>query len=311
MNPQYSECKLSVLVITYNHEAYISQAIESFLMQKTNFPIEVVIGDDCSTDQTRNICLEYQKKYPEIIRLLNRDTNIGVVRNFIDTFQRCKGKYIAICDGDDYWTDPLKLQKQVDFLETHSDYSACFHRVQIFNENSGEKSLSNQEQKETSDFNDLAQGNFIQTLSCIFRNNLFSDFPEWFTSSPIPDYALNLINAQHGKIKFFEDVMGVYRINDGGTWGKNSAKYRVLNTLNVVNNCREFFYPKGSEQFDRQTYNLLTKLCYILLESKNFSDFRKFYLKYLKYLKFSMPKQFLFLTKEYLLSFTKNASNEA
>jgi len=114
---------VSVYMITYNHESYIAQAIEGIMMQQTDFPIELVIGEDCSTDRTREICLEYQDKYPEIIRLLLPEKNIGIYKNSKSTFIECKGKYIAICEGDDYWTDPLKLQKQVYFLETRPDFA--------------------------------------------------------------------------------------------------------------------------------------------------------------------------------------------
>ncbi|MDF1549683.1 MAG: glycosyltransferase, partial [Bacteroidales bacterium] len=127
--------KLSVCMITYNHEKYIGQAIEGVLMQKTNFDIELLIGEDFSNDNTRNICMGYKNKYPDKIKLLLREKNIGMMRNFIQTLNTCKGKYIALCDGDDYWTDPLKLQKQVDFLEANPEYALCYHRVNILTHN--------------------------------------------------------------------------------------------------------------------------------------------------------------------------------
>mgnify|MGYP001248218371 CR=1 FL=1 len=114
---------VSVHMITYNHEKYIAQAIEGVLMQKTNFLFELVIGEDCSTDSTRVICKEYADRYPNIIKLLpDAGKNLGMMENAIRTTMACTGKYIALCEGDDYWTDPYKLQKQVDFLEAHNDY---------------------------------------------------------------------------------------------------------------------------------------------------------------------------------------------
>jgi len=112
---------VSIICITYNHEPYIAEAIEGVLMQKCSFPIELVIGEDCSTDNTRKICEEYANK-SELIKLLPTETNLGMMPNFIRTLQSCTGKYIAMCEGDDYWTDPLKLQKQVDFLEANAEY---------------------------------------------------------------------------------------------------------------------------------------------------------------------------------------------
>ena len=112
---------VSVKMITYNHEPYIAQAIEGVLMQETDFPIELVIGEDCSTDRTRAIVFDYQKKYPEIIRVITSDKNVGANKNNKRTIKACHGKYIAFCEGDDYWHNPYKLQKQVDYLESHPE----------------------------------------------------------------------------------------------------------------------------------------------------------------------------------------------
>lgn len=123
---------VSVKMITYNHEPYIAQAIEGVLQQKTTFPIELIIGEDCSTDGTRKIVLEYQKKYPNVIRVLTSDQNVGARRNGIRTDSPCRGKYIAYCEGDDYWHDLQKLQKQVDFLEQNPDYGAVHSDVVLY-----------------------------------------------------------------------------------------------------------------------------------------------------------------------------------
>ena len=113
---------VSVKMLTYNHELYIGQAIQGVLQQKTNFPFELVIGEDCSTDSTREIVFDYQKKYPDIIMVITSDKNVGANKNSKRTTKACRGKYIAFCEGDDYWTDPYKLHKQVDFLEANPDY---------------------------------------------------------------------------------------------------------------------------------------------------------------------------------------------
>ena len=122
---------VSVAMIAYNVDRYISEAIESVLMQKTKFPFELIIGEDFSTDNTLQIVLEYQKKYPKIIRVLVREKNLGLTPNSVDTQNHCLGKYIALLDGDDYWTDEHKLQKQIDVLENHSEYSGCAHQSLI------------------------------------------------------------------------------------------------------------------------------------------------------------------------------------
>lgn len=131
---------VSIVTITYNHEPYIRKCIEGVLMQKVNFLIEFIIAEDCSTDGTLAICKEYAEKYPELIRLITSENNVGAIANERRAMKAAKGKYIAFCEGDDYWTDPLKLQKQVDFLEKNPEYSVCFTRYQLFNEN--QKTLS-------------------------------------------------------------------------------------------------------------------------------------------------------------------------
>src|SRR4030042_6002267 len=116
-----TEPLVSVKMITYNHAPYIAQAIEGVLQQKTNFPFELVIGEDCSTDGTRAIVLEYQRKYSDIIRVITSDNNVGAYENIRRTSKACRGRYVAFCDGDDFWHDPSKLQKQTDYLETHPE----------------------------------------------------------------------------------------------------------------------------------------------------------------------------------------------
>jgi len=128
---------LSIVTITYNHEPFIAKTIEGVLMQQVNFPIEFIIAEDCSTDGTRAICQQYADQYPELIRLITSESNVGAIANERRAMQAARGKYIAFCEGDDYWTDPLKLQKQVDFLESHPDYSVTFHRCKHYNVSSG------------------------------------------------------------------------------------------------------------------------------------------------------------------------------
>ena len=125
---------VSVSMVTYNHQKYLRQAIEGVLMQRTTFPVQLVIGEDCSTDGTLDICIEYKNKYPEQIKLVSHTQNVGSKQNAIDTINACEGKYIAICDGDDYWIDKNKLQRQISFLETHPEFSICCHRAQVLNE---------------------------------------------------------------------------------------------------------------------------------------------------------------------------------
>lgn len=129
---------LSVVTVTYNHEPFIAKCIEGVLMQQVSFPIELVIGEDCSTDGTRRICQEYAEKYPDLIHLIISDSNVGGLANERRVMTAARGKYVAYCEGDDYWTDPLKLQKQVDFLESHPECTASFHRFRQYDEKRNE-----------------------------------------------------------------------------------------------------------------------------------------------------------------------------
>ena len=122
---------VSANMITYNHESYIAQAIKGVLQQETSFPFELVLGEDCSTDGTREIVFDYQRKYPDIIRVITSDKNVGIHKNGIRAEKACRGKYIAYCEGDDYWHHPQKLQKQVDYLESHPEYGLVHSDVDV------------------------------------------------------------------------------------------------------------------------------------------------------------------------------------
>ena len=122
---------VSIVTIAYNLENYLAEAIESVLMQNVNFSYELVIGEDCSKDNTLQIAMDYQSRYPDRIRVLKREKNLGLTPNCVDTHNHCRGKYIALLDGDDYWTDKNKLQKQVDFMELHPEYAGCAHQSSI------------------------------------------------------------------------------------------------------------------------------------------------------------------------------------
>jgi len=179
--------KVSVLMTTYNHERFIAQAIESALMQQTDFDYEIVIGEDSSTDRTREIVIGYQKRYSDKIRLSLSERNLGNFGkpNFVRTLQACRGQYIAMLEGDDYWTDPLKLQKQVDFLDNHPECAICFHNVEVLAEDSQENHLFfRRELKPIYTFDDLVRGSFFPTGSTVFRAGLIGEFPEWFLTTP-------------------------------------------------------------------------------------------------------------------------------
>ena len=219
--------KVSVLIITYNHERFIRQALDSVLSQQVDFDYEVVIGEDCSTDRTRDILLEYQSRHPDKIRLLLRDSNLGAVTNFFSTLQACRGQYIALLEGDDYWTANDKLRTQVNFLDARPDFVICFHDVRGVHENHSAPDFPYvpRNLKPVLRLDDLLAENIIPTGSVLFRNGLLPRYPEWMLELRMADYPLHILNAQHGKIGYINQVMGVYRVHDAGVWsGMNRAE---------------------------------------------------------------------------------------
>jgi glycosyltransferase involved in cell wall biosynthesis len=242
--------KVSVLVMTYNHANFITQAVESALMQETDFPYEILISEDCSTDGTREIVIDFQQKHPAKIRLLLSEQNIhsnAVVVRGIDAAQ---GEYVALLDGDDYWTSPHKLQKQVDFLDSHPECSMCFHNATIIYEDGSQAphTWTPTKQKEISTLEDIWLGNFIATCSTIFRRGLFGEVPGWYDALfPITDWPLHILNAEQGNIGYVNEVMGAYRYHRGGLYSPLSETRKLEETLKfykVMNQNLNYKYDK-------------------------------------------------------------------
>lgn len=247
------EVVVSVLMITYNHECYIKQAIESVLNQKCNFRIELIIGEDCSEDNTKQICMEYISKYPEI-NLLTSEINLGAIPNFIRTLDACNGKYIAICEGDDYWTDSYKLQKQVDYLESNPDYGLVHGDVNHLYQETGE--LSNAYNKTNNIkipqgeiFEDLMiPGHFIKTMTVCFRRELIEkhylkDNEIMSKDWRMVDISIWLALSYHTKFYYFNEVFATYRLlPESMSRSKNIIKQHKFNLL--VYDIRFYFADK-------------------------------------------------------------------
>ncbi|WP_428225321.1 glycosyltransferase [Flavobacterium sp.] len=246
--------KVSVCMITYNHEKYITKAIESILMQKTDFNFELIISNDNSTDSTHKNILEILNKHPESkrIKYIHNKENLGMMPNFIQVIHNCKGEYIALCEGDDYWTNPEKLQKQVDFLDANKNFSMCFHPVNIdFHGKITEDNITKQVKKHTSIY-DLAAGNYIHTCSVLYRNNLYDNFPKYFYSAPVGDYFLHLLNAQYGDIYRLEETMGNYRVHDTSYWSSKKQNEREKIWIEFLENIKPLFSKKIQKVIDIQ-----------------------------------------------------------
>lgn len=207
---------VSVKVITYNHEKFIAQCLEGILMQRTNFSFEVIVGEDCSTDRTREIVFDYQAKFPDKIRVITSEKNVGGMANVIRVQQACQGKYQASCEGDDYWIDPLKLQRQADFMEAHPEVSMCFHNVLTINENRTYARLFyDSPTPEFLDF-DAACQIIVPMSSVMARSEVLATLPGWRKSLRFGDVIMRLWCAHSGKLGFLNEVMSVYRKHAGG-----------------------------------------------------------------------------------------------
>jgi len=209
-------------------------------MQKTNFAFEVLIHDDASTDKTADIIRDYEAKYPEILKPIYQKENQyskGINPGTKFLFPRARAKYIALCEGDDYWTDPYKLQKQVDFLEANQEYSMCFHKVDYVDELNDiiEFEDYNKDTKTTTTFEDLCKSNYINTCSNLFRNNeLITNWPSALADCFPGDWVLNLLMCgKNGLIYMLEEKMASYRIHSQGIWSKQKKDAKKLELIST------------------------------------------------------------------------------
>lgn len=211
---------VSIVSISYNQAKYIAQALDGFLMQKhDDFDVEIIIADDASTDGTQTIIKRYQDKYGNIHSIL-RKKNIGIQNNLNDAMKHARGKYIALCEGDDYWTDEHKLQKQVDFLDANKDYALCFHPVKVVHEDKDGADTVFPGTTKGFTLEKLLEENYIQTNSVMYRRQGYGVLPEDIL--PL-DWYYHLYHARFGKIGFINEIMAAYRLHANGVWQRNSS----------------------------------------------------------------------------------------
>lgn len=284
-NAPTREPLVSVKMITYNHEPYIAQAIKGALRQETSFPFELVIGEDCSTDGTREIVFDYQKKYPDIIRVITSDQNVGMHKNGPRTLKECRGKYIAYCEGDDYWHHPQKLQKQVDFLEANPGYGLVHSDYDMLTEKTGriiESVHKSHNTKIPTDnfFEELLVYNFIATLTVCARTDLvkqaITDIGEahrnWI--SMMMDCLIWMEIARHAKIGYISESLAVRRILPESAM-HSSDKKKNFNFHKSSLNVRFYFIDKygcsSNVRADilKQYHRMMLWYSFLLCDKKN------------------------------------------
>lgn len=280
-------CDIGVSIIcnAYNHEKYIKDALEGFVMQRTTFPIEVLVHDDASTDNTANIIREYEKKYPDIIKPIYQTENqyskdngaVGKIQR-----SRARGKYIASCEGDDYWTDPYKLQKQFDAMEKHPQYTMCAHAASIVEANTKKfiKTVSPMPEDGILSIDDviLQGGGYVVTSSLFYRENL-RNADMLFKKVINLDYTLQILGAVTGNgILYLSDNMSVYRWCSDNSWsvrmGKETKKMndltaKVNKMLEQLNKDTDFKYETVIKE------RILKNRLYMLIQTRDINEIKK------------------------------------
>lgn len=264
---------VSVHLLTYNHAKFIAQSIESVVNQQTTFPFEIVIGDDRSTDGTSQIVDQYAAKYPEIIKVVRGEKNGGPQPNSIRILENCQGKYMAALEGDDYWIDPLKLQKQTDFMENNPDFSICFTNTKVeFFDNDQEPYLLNEGiEKDVFELKDLIAETevwFMGTATLFYTMSSIFPVQPWFHKTKSGDIPMIMLAARFGKIKYLPDVTAAYRRHTAGasnTDHKDDAVF-LENRIMMYSNLDRDTGHKFHDKFKRN----LGGWYYLLLNSKQY-----------------------------------------
>lgn len=270
---------VSVSTITYNHAAYIQRCIESVLMQKTTFPFEFVIGEDCSTDCTREIVLEYADKYPQIIRVITSESNVGGRANSQRTISACQGEYIAFCEGDDYWIDPLKLQKQYDAcikfnaaLVAHGTFILIYKEGKLTGLGLG---LTQPESGYLNVEDIILKNRNFETSSIFIRSSVVKNLPDWYGKAPSGDVPLKLIAASFGKVYFLNEIMSVYQKGVLQSWTRENGKY--VNTRDMIwRSSFEKDYLEMYKNFDAFSGYRYTKAIHQRINNRLFGYLRAY-----------------------------------
>ena len=235
--------KVSVTMTTYNHERWVAQALDGVLMQKTDFDVELIVGDDCSTDATRRVIEEYRRRHPALIRTVYPPRNLGAAGRdmFVETLRVCRGELIAMLDGDDYWTAPDKLRRQVHVLETHPECSMCYHNVVKMHEDGSAPPRPSLPAGHPafSDTEDLLWACFVPSPSPMVRREVVAELPPWYLATVFADWALYLLASERGRLGYLDETMAVHRMHAGGAWSGLDRLARIHGVLRTIETLGE------------------------------------------------------------------------
>jgi glycosyltransferase involved in cell wall biosynthesis len=252
--------KVSVLIVTYNQERFVKECIESVLVQVIPYEYEIIVADDCSTDSTIAVTIEALKHRDVNFRIMENTENLGLEKNYKRGFEACTGEYIATLEGDDYWTDPKRLQKHVDFLDNHYECSMSFNRLIEFYEENKDYKIKDWVVNEDHTYfttKELAKGNQIGNFSaCVFRNSAFHKINQEIFNIRVTEWEMAMVFGQFGLIGYLKDPMSVYRIHNRGLWKKNNRTQQINLLLANIDKYDNYF----NYQYKQEFYLLNTKL---------------------------------------------------
>ncbi|WP_284320912.1 glycosyltransferase [Dyella acidisoli] len=256
---------VSVYMLAYRHEKFIAQAIESVIAQQCDFPIELIVGEDCSPDRTREIVLNYQRRHPHLVRILTAKENVGSRANSHRCWSATRGKYVAICEGDDYWCDPTKLARQMEVFRIYPECSLVFHAAAYVDSQSGRQTRTSRQSlfSRMLSTNEviLGDGGLIPTASILVRREIALNPPFWYHRAPVGDYPLALHAALRGKIAYLDRIMSVYNINVPHSWTQRYVP-DVGSRMLYARQIEEMFAGFSAEsehRFDKATREMISK----------------------------------------------------
>jgi len=256
--------KISIVVSSYNHEKYIERCLEGVLAQKGDFEMEIILGDDCSTDGTGQIVDRYVKKNPNLIQKLHPGENLGATKNLKRCLDACTGKYIAICEGDDYWTSDEKIQRQMQLLETHPEYSMCFSALTLYFQQEDKYTPHNDQVKFPRDeltIADLIAINYIGNFSCcMYRASVVRKLPDSLFKMFMADWLFNMACSEMGNIGFIHEPLSVYRIHEKGAWTGKTHIDQISEIIELSKAYNQYFQYRYNDLFEKKLVALADQL---------------------------------------------------